>query len=152
MKQQKLHTILLALLYCCLFGGTLFFLTLHWSLPYIMRLDVLPSPGDLRYLITLCCWYIGTAGALVLLIMLTRMAKTLSGNPFIRRNVLYMRHMGFIAIGMSFCSFLAAAMYGFRPLLLIIGMMEVFCATVSLVLSSLFEKAVEYKDENELVI
>lgn len=152
MKQSKLHFLMLGMLYCCIAVGSVFIATLHWSLPYILREQVPPPSGELRYCITLACWYIGTAGALVLLGMLTRMVKTLSKDPFIRRNVQYMRYMGFIAIGMSLCSFVAAALYSFRPLLLIIGMMEVFCAMLSLVLSGIFEKAVAYKDENELVI
>lgn len=153
MKPAKLNKLMLALLYICIAVGILFLVTLHWSLPYVLRLPGNAAPaGDARYLAALACWYIGTAGAILLLCMLTRMVKSLYGDPFVQRNVDYLRRMAYIAIAMACCAFLSAALYDFRPLLIVIGMMEVFCAMLSLVLSGVFAQAVSYKQENDLVI
>lgn len=153
MNPARLNKLMLFLLYICMAVGLLFFITLHWSLPYVLRIPGYAAPaGEPRYLVSLACWYLGTGGAIVLLGILTRMVKSLYGNPFVQQNVDRLRRMAYIAIGMAACSFLSAALYGFRPLLLIIGMMEVFCAMLSLVLSGVFAQAVSYKQENELVI
>lgn len=153
MNPARLNKLMLVLLYICIAVGLLFLATLHWSLPHVLRIPGSAAPaGEPRYLITLACWYLGTCGAIILLGMLARMVKSLYGDPFVQRNVNSLRRMAYIAIGMSACAFLSAALYGFRPLLVIIGMMEVFCAMLSLVLSGVFAQAVSYKQENDLVI
>lgn len=155
MKQPALQRVLLLFIWACIIGGVLFFATLHLTLPYIMMLrGAPPSPptADMRYFLTLCCWYLGTTGALALLLILRRMVRSLDEDPFVQRNVLRFRRMGFIALGMVLLALLAAALNGLRPMMLMIGMVILFCALLSLVMSGVFAQAVRYKDENELVI
>lgn len=150
MTQPNINRLMLFFLHACTLIGVLFLLSLYWTLPLILGGEC--SMEDAGYVISLICWYLGTLGALVLLFILTRMVKSLNGDPFVRQNVAYLRRMAYIAIIMSAFTFLSAVLNAFRPLLLLIGLMELFCAMLSLVLSRVFGQAVLFKEENELTI
>jgi uncharacterized membrane protein YhaH (DUF805 family) len=79
------------------------------------------------------------------------MMHSLKSDPFIRRNVRRLRDMGLTALGMTALTLIVAALY-FRPMLLLVATAELLCALFSLALRGVFEKAVDYREENALTI
>lgn len=151
MKPSLLSRVTLVLLYLCFLLGIAFLVLLPKFLPLILLTPNLqPEPG-MDYILSLACWMLGSLGGLFILFTLIRMMKSLREDPFIPRNVHHLRNMGCTALGMTALTFFAAMLY-FRPLLLVIAMAELLCALFSLVLCSVFKKAVEYREENALTI
>ncbi|MDO4572395.1 MAG: DUF2975 domain-containing protein [Clostridia bacterium] len=91
------------------------------------------------------------AGCEFIAITLFRMMCTLDRDPFVKENVRALRHMGWTAL---IVMALALATLLLHPLALAVlaapplGM----CGLFSLVLSGVFEKAVAFKEENELTV
>ena len=71
--------------------------------------------------------------------------------PIIRQNALRLRNMGIAALIMGALTLVVLVLY-FRPMLFLILTAEVLCALFSLVLRGVFEKALEYREENALTI
>ncbi|MDR1619874.1 MAG: DUF2975 domain-containing protein [Clostridiales bacterium] len=148
---KKLNNTMMGMLYFCLTMGVLFFCSLYWVLPMIL-FDKSATVADPRYCIELALWYAGAIGALYILALLIRMMKTLPADPFVEQNVICLRRMGYAALGMAGLAFIAAAVYYFRFMIIVLGMVLLFCALLSLILGNVFKKAVEYRDNDKLVI
>ena len=148
-KMGLLNAVTLMLVYMTMALGVLFIILLPRLLPMILFIPA-PEP-TLTYTITLICWILGSLLGLFILFTLTRMMHSVSSDPFIRKNVLRLRNMGFAALIMAVFTLIAVLLYA-RPMLYLIMTAEVLCALFSLVLRGVFEKAVEYREENALTI
>lgn len=151
MKPSLLSRFTLVLLYLCLLVGFAFLGLLPKFLPLILLTSDLQPDPSIEYALSLACWMLGSLGGLFILFTLIRMMKSLREDPFVLRNVHHLRNMGCTALCMTALTIIAAAL-SFRPLLPVIAMAELLCALFSLVLCSVFKKAVEYREENALTI
>lgn len=82
---------------------------------------------------------------------LLRMMHTLDGDPFVERNVLSLKRMGFTAIGIALLG-LSTLLLHPVPLAVIAAIPVAMCGLFSLVLSGVFAQAVAYKQENDLTV
>lgn len=90
-------------------------------------------------------------GALLIILDLVKMLKTAEGEPFVHKNVTALRRMGFVALAESALFFIKTAVF-FTPMTAVCGLVMLMCGLFSLVLADVFEKAVLYKQENDLTI
>lgn len=151
MKASLLNRFTLLLLYLCLVAGVAFLVFLPWLLPQMLALSGFAGAEGWRYIVALSCWMLGSAGGLFILLVLIRMMKSLAGDPFLLANAMRLRRLGMIALCMAGLTVIALALY-FQPMLLFVAMAELLCALFSLVLCGVFQKAVEYREENALTI
>ncbi|HWR22111.1 MAG TPA: DUF2975 domain-containing protein [Feifaniaceae bacterium] len=150
-KPALLNTVTLVLLYVTMALGAAFIVMLPRLLPFIL---FTPDPAPEftpAYSAALVCWILGALFGLFILFTLIRMMRSIQDDPFIRQNVLRLRNMGFAALVMAALTLIVLILY-FRPMLFLILTAEVLCALFSLVLRGIFEKAVEYREENALTI
>lgn len=124
------------------------FFWLDWYLKYFGDLFMVQE----NYRMYLLC-FLYAVGILVLWIIaeLVLMLRTVTQDPFVRRNSKALRRMGVVAIVCGGLFFLKCIQY-FTPLTLICGGAFVLCGLFSLTLSGLFARAVEIKEENDLTI
>jgi len=148
MKEQSLNRITLILLYAVMAVGLLFTISLPWALPRILRLGLMRNGA---YWGSLGLWMGGCCLGLCILGTLAKMMHSLSGDPFGEANILRLRRMGFLALGMVACTVLAAFLH-FRPLYMAVAAVELLCGLFSLVLRGVFARAVAFKQENDLTI
>lgn len=92
------------------------------------------------------------AGALFIAIALLQMLRSLSTDPFIKENVRRLRLMGFTAIGITACTFLLLFIPVNVFIFLAAGMAVGLCGLLALVLAEVFDRAVAYKQENDLTV
>ena len=96
--------------------------------------------------------YIGGVSGMLLLIELLRIMHTVSkNNPFVKRNVSSLRRISAACL-LAFLDILYISFYRVSVTLLICGgilLLGMFCA---MTLSQVFDKAVFYKQENDLTI
>lgn len=82
---------------------------------------------------------------------LLRMMHTLDGDPFVERNVLSLKRMGFTAIAIALLG-LSTLLLHPVPLAVVAAIPVAMCGLFSLVLSGVFTQAVAYKQENDLTV
>jgi hypothetical protein len=82
---------------------------------------------------------------------LLRMMRTLDGDPFVERNVLSLRRMGFVAVGIALLGLCTLLLHPV-PFAVIAAAPVAMCGLFSLVLSGVFAQAVAYKQENDLTV
>jgi hypothetical protein len=79
------------------------------------------------------------------------MMRTLGADPFVETNVVALRRMGIVALGIAVLG-LSTLLLHPVPLAVIAALPVAMCGLFSLVLSGVFEKAVAYKRENDLTV
>ena len=129
--------------------GILGTVSLPWSLRWASTLY--PSLGEhitAQTLLLMCCG----VGAVAIIFELRRMFGTvLAHNCFVQQNIISLRRMGYFALGIALCSAVRLLLVCTPATLLIIGVF--FLASLfSFVLSQVFDRAVRYKEENDLTI
>ncbi len=149
--KDGLNRITKGLLYVCLGVGMVFFASLPWTMPVVLLLPDFAPEGGARYYLTLVSWLIATGLVDYILYTLILMMNSLSGDPFIPRNVARLRRMGIAALVMGGFLCVSALLYP-RPMLYGIAAAACMCGLFSLVLRGVFAKAVEYREENALTI
>ena len=82
---------------------------------------------------------------------LLRMMHTLDGDPFVERNVLSLKRMGFTAIAIALLG-LSTLLLHPVPFAVVAAIPVAMCGLFSLVLSGVFAQAVAYKQENDLTV
>ena len=91
-------------------------------------------------------------GAVLIIRELRRMFRTvLAEDCFVRQNVVSLRRMGFLGLGIAAVT-LVRLMVIFTPATLLIILVFFIAALFSFVLSRVFDQAVRYKEENDLTI
>ena len=151
MKLSVLNRITLLMLYLCMALGLAFIVLLPQLLPQLLNTDGLVPEATAGYAISLGCWMLGSIGGLFILFTLSCMMRSVTADPFIRRNVRRLRDMGLTALGMTALTLIVTVFY-YRPTLLLVATAELLCALFSLALRGVFEKAVDYREENALTI
>lgn len=79
------------------------------------------------------------------------MMRTLGADPFVAKNVIALRRMGMVALGIAALG-LGTLLLHPVPLAVIAALPVAMCGLFSLVLSGVFEQAVAYKQENDLTV
>ena len=91
-------------------------------------------------------------GAIVICVTLFVMMRSIDKDPFVRRNVRALRLMGVVALGMAACCLLLVLLPANTILAQFVGAAVALCGLFSLVLSGVFERAVAFKEENDLTV
>lgn len=151
MRKGILSKVTLGLLYVTFLLGAAFLCLLPRLLPFILFPDGHAPELGVAYGVSMACWALGALLGLYILFTLIRMMQSVAGDPFIRKNVLRLRNMGFAALAMTALTLVVVLLY-FRPMQFLVMVAELLCALFSLVLRGVFEKAVEYREENALTI
>ncbi len=84
-------------------------------------------------------------------IVLFSMMRTLDSDPFVAANVTALRRMGVAALAIMACGLLTLAIWPV-PLAILAALPVGMCGLFSLVLSSVFARAVAFKEENDLTV
>lgn len=102
---------------------------------------------------TLFYGFLVLAGLLALWVLfeLIFVMRTVTGDPFVERNVKAFLRMG-IAAEAAGALFLAKCFVFFTPMTAVCGIVMLLAGLFALVLAGVFRKAVAYKRENELTI
>ena len=123
------------------------------TLPYTLRLaaKLYPTLGAHltgQSILLMACG----VGAAAIIFELRRMLRTvLAQNCFVQQNIISLRRMGYYAFGIAILSAVRLLLVCTPATLLIIGVF--FLASLfSFVLSQVFDRAVRYKEENDLTI
>lgn len=152
MKIPLVASLLKYFLYITFAGIAFLVLTLPWFIDMYMvmfRDSLAPVPGY-RDFVTAFLMFIGTLG-LWIVGEIILILQTISGDPFIRRNVRALRRMGIIAAVAAVLFFLKCVLY-ITALTILIGAIMLVCALFALTLSDIFAQAVRFKEENDLTI
>ena len=146
---SKCVLVLLIVLFVC---GAVVVVTFPYAISRYLLLfpDYYNSIPDYHPFVIAFCMLVGALG-LWILFELILMLRTLPADPFVMRNVRSLQRMGYSAAGIAALFFGKCIMY-FTPLSLICGGALLLCGLFSLILSSVFRAAVEYKRENDLTI
>lgn len=133
-----------------LFCGILATITLPLSIKwYGSSID---SYYEEHYLIMTILFIICGVASCLIMYELRKMIKTIEiGDCFVKENVTSMKKMGIYAYIIAGVSFLRLYLYLTASVFILI-IVFVLAGLLSTVLSSVFEKAVEYKLENDLTI
>jgi len=91
-------------------------------------------------------------GAMCICITLFVMMCSLDSDPFVQKNVFCLRLMGCVAVAMSVWCFLLLLVPANTILAQFVGVIVLLCGLFSLVLANVFERAVAYKQENDLTV
>ena len=141
-----------ALLYAVFCFGCALWLALPFFLDplLIFFADAFIVEPSYKLFITVFLMLVGAAG-LYILFELIRLFRTLGGDPFIMRNAKALKRMGIGALAVT-ALFIAKCFVYFTPMTLVCALIILLLGLFAFVLTNLFEKAVEYKLENELTI
>ena len=138
--------VLLDLLFVLAILGTI-------TLPYTLRLaaKLYPTLGTHltgQSILLMACG----VGAAAIIFELRRMLRTvLCENAFVRNNVISLQRMGYFALGIAVLSAARLLLVCTPATLVIIGVFFL-AALFSFVLAQVFDRAVSYKEENDLTI
>ena len=91
------------------------------------------------------------AGAEYIAFTLFCMMRTLGADPFVQKNVIALRRMGIVALGIAVLG-LSTLLLHPVPLAVVAALPVAMCGLFSLVLGGVFEQAVAYKQENDLTV
>ncbi len=89
--------------------------------------------------------------ALWILFELLLVLRTVPGDPFVERNVKAFVRMGLVAEAAGILFAVQCALF-FTPMMAVCGVVMVLSGLFALVLSQVFRRAVEFKQENDLTI
>ena len=152
MKEPLVSKTLRVTLYVIFAIGAFTTLTMPFMIDYYLKLlyDAYEVIEGYRSFIVVFLMLVGTMG-LFIVFNLAAMLRTISGGPFVVRNVRSLNRIGvtsFITAGLFFikCFFYVTI------LTLAFGCCLVLCGMFALVLAVLFDRAVKYKEENDLTI
>ncbi len=148
---RKLNLFVKILIWCGMgFGIVLMAFITHRAAGYTGISAVNGKPGwqfFVSYALTVLCFL----GAEYIAWTLQRMMRSLDSDPFVRQNVAALKRMGFVALGVMACG-LATLLLQAVPLAVVFAVPIGMCGLFSLVLSGVFERAVAFKQENDLTV
>lgn len=90
-------------------------------------------------------------GAEYIAVTLYRMMRSVEKDPFVPKNVRALRNMGIAALLVMACGLFTLLLHPV-PLAVIAALPVGMCGLFSLVLANVFEKAVAFKQENDLTV
>ena len=123
------------------------------SLPWLFRFAGEWYPNlRMHYTAHVILFMFSGAGAVLILRELRCMFKTvLDDNCFVKQNIISLRRMGFYGLGISVVTALRLFIV-FTPATLLIIIVFFIAALFSFVLGEVFDRAANYKQENDLTI
>lgn len=123
------------------------------TVPFIFRLAGRYYSAFTDYYLPFCIIFMIAGGfALVILWELRSMFRTvLTGNPFVKENVISLKRMGVCAFLICVCM-AVRLIFVVTPAAMVLVLVFLVAGLFSLVLSLVFEQAVIYKQENDLTI
>ena len=138
-----------ALLTVMFYGGVLVTATLPWLFKWAARYyPVLEN----HYWLHTVLFMLAGAGAVLIIRELRRMFRTVLDNDcFVRQNVVSLGRMGRLGLFISLVTTVRLLVI-FTPATLLIVLVFFIAALFSFVLSRVFDRAVRYKEENDLTI
>ena len=141
-----------ALLYAVFCFGCALWLALPFFLDPLLVIfaDAYIVVASYREFILVFLLLVGAAG-LYILFELIRLFRTLNTDPFVMRNVKALKRMGASAFVVTALFIIKLFVY-FTPMTLVCALIILLLGLFAFVLAGLFEKAVEFKLENELTI
>ena len=117
----------------------------HWGAAYYPSLKT-------HYWLNTGLFMLSGLGAVLIIYELRRMFRTvLAEDCFVERNVVSLRRMGWLGLAIAAVTAVRLAVI-FTPATLIIIIVFFIAALFSFVLSQVFDRAVKYKEENDLTI
>ena len=152
MREPLVARILRYFMYAVLAVGVVMLATLPWMLDEYMKVlfDAYYTSESYR---TFVIVFLEAAGivALWVAVELVLILHTIRRDPFVGRNVRALRRIGALALVLAALFFAKCVRY-VTFLTIICGIVFVVCALVIFTVGVLFQKAVRYKEENELTI
>lgn len=82
---------------------------------------------------------------------LFKMMRSLDEDPFVKENVIALKRMGFAGLGIMGLG-IVSMILRLVPIVVLVTLPIGICGLFSLVLSGVFERAVAYKQENDLTV
>ena len=153
MKQDKLSNGLTrftsALLGVMFYGG----IAATASLPWVFRYAAPYYPNlEEHYWLNTILFMLSGVGAVLIVHELRRMFRTvLAEDCFVRQNVVSLRRMGTLGLAIAAITAVRLCVI-FTPATVVIIIVFFIAALFSFVLSHVFDRAVKYKEENDLTI
>lgn len=156
---NRLNKFVKAILDICFFIGLVMEIAVPFGLKYAVKL-VMRLWGETteyaqildHYPYAVCSVMLVGASALMILWELRKMMKTvIDDNCFVKQNVRSLERMGSFAFAITALKLIRCAVY-FTPASVIIAGVFFFAGLFSKVLARVFDKAVSYKEENDLTI
>lgn len=153
MKDDKLSngvtrftSVLLAVMF---YGG----IAVTVALPWIFRWGARFYPNlETHYWLNTVLFILSGVGAVCIIHELRRMFRTvLAEDCFVQQNVISLRRMGWLGIAIAVVTAVRLAVI-FTPATVVIIIVFFIAALFSFVLSQVFDRAVKYKEENDLTI
>lgn len=142
----------MALLIICMIAGLAgMILLIGWIMPRIALFFVKEGKSSAYTYIAGALAVLFIFGAEYIAITLLRMLRSVNEDPFVPANVLALKHMGVTALTMT-CLGLATMLLHPMPLIVLGSIPVGMCGLFSLVLSSVFARAVAFKQENDLTV
>jgi hypothetical protein len=152
LKESAASKILRVILYIMFVAGIVITVTMPFMIDFYMKIlyDAYIVHEGYKLFITIFLMLVGVLG-LFIIFELIIMLRTMLKNPFVKRNVKSLNLIG-IAAFITAALFFAKCFLYVTFLTLAFGICLVILGLFALTLANLFNKAVEYKEENDLTI
>ena len=153
LKEEKLSNGLTrftsAVLAVMFYGG----MAVTAAVPWLFRWGAAWYPGlKTHYWLNTSLFMLSGVGAVLIIRELRRMFRTvLAEDCFVRQNVVSLRRMGRLGLAIAVITAVRLCVI-FTPATVIIIIVFFIAALFSFVLSQVFDRAVKYKEENDLTI
>jgi len=151
-KESAASKILRIILYIIFIVGIIITVTMPFMIKTYIEIlrDNYEIHTGYKIFITIFLMVVGTLGIFIIFELII-MLRTITKNPFIKRNVKSLNIIGITAFIIAALFFTKCLLY-ITIMTLIGGVCLVILGLFALVLADLFKKAVEYKEENDLTI
>ena len=138
-----------SLLVLMFYGG----IAVTCALPWLFRWAARFYPSlERHYWLHTILFMLAGAGAVCIIHELRRMFRTvLAEDCFVRQNVISLRRMGWIGLAIALVTTVRLIVI-FTPATVVIIIVFFIAALFSFVLSQVFDRAIRYKEENDLTI
>jgi len=152
LSESAASKILRVILYIIFAAGIILTVTMPFMIDAYMRIlyDAYVLRDGYKIFITVFLMLVGVLG-LFIIFELIIMLRTMTRDPFVRRNVKSLNIIGVTAFITAILFFAKCFLY-VTFLTLIFGICLVILGLFAFTLANLFKKAVEYKEENDLTI
>ena len=152
MKESNISKTLRIMLYVIFISGVIGTITLPFMLEIYTEIlydAYYLLPGYRRFILA----FLMTVAAFGLWVVweLIQIMRSIPSDPFVIRNVVLLRRIGFLVMLISALFFLKC-LYYVTFLTLACGFMFVICSLFTFTLCNLFKQAVSFKEENDLTI
>jgi len=152
LKESFASKILRIILYIVFIAGIAITVTMPFMIDTYMRVlyDAYEVRAGYKLFITVFLMGIGILGLFIIFELIV-MLRTMLKNPFVKRNVKSLNIIGVTAFITAALFFVKCFLY-VTFLTLVFGICLVILGLFAFTLANLFDKAIEYKEENDLTI